>query len=980
KLTVAPKEGVNKPPVVSRAIPDQQGQVGQAFAYEISKGTFTDPDGSIAGITAKGLPDGVKLEGWKLAGIPTTSGAYGVTVTARDDKGAEVSAQFKFEVAPKEVPNQSPVVSRSIPNQRGKVGQFFDYEILKETFTDPDGTIAGISAKGLPSGVSLNGWKLAGTPTVTGEYGVTVTARDDKGAEVSTQFKISVDATPTDNVFSLFQAGNFLTRRFLHYIVDGDTLRGDDAKLIVNILVSPKAGSVGSYAFKMEGPYSVGSTDNQTPYGVFGDNGGVVFAAGTYTLNVKSYEKADLKGARLSDETIHFVVVDDIENQNLVPVLVKPPVELFARVGTPFAHRLPDSTFVDPDGIITALVITALPDGLKGDGTLITGTPTKQGVFTAKVRVTDNGNGAAETTFKFTVSADNLPPVANGKIPDQTTEVYQRFSYTIPEKVFTDPDGTISSVTIQGLPEGMINSGRTMSGIPTKVGKYQLVVVAKDNAGAIAQLTFSLTVLDGNRPPLVAKAISDQVADSNAVYRFVIPAGTFIDLDGKIARLEISGLPPQLVVNGDTISGRLTQVGEYAVVVKAFDDKEASAQLTFRLTVRSNQTPLVVRAIDDQVADSNAVYRFIIPSGTFIDTDGKIVRLEISGLPPGLSAKSDTISGRATKVGEFSVTVRAFDDKGASAQVSFKLAVRGGNMPPVADPVPDLIAIVGQIFRFDVKQYFKDSDGAIASISYASALPPGITANGSLLAGNPAAAGDYPVKAVAKDDKGASVTVEFTIRVQRPELHVILYESGQQPKRLREIANADIIPLSTLPTSIDLFVESNANVNSMTFELTGPTSKTSTDEAAPFGLYGNGTGFEPQVGTYKLKVTAYRNNTMVTSRSIQFDIIKANNVPVRLGVEEHEVFPTTEPWKAYPNPFVNNVKVQMSEGIIAKTVEVLSVEGRSTLLDHSKWRMERSLLEVNLTEEAARPGIYLLRITAQGGEARTLRIMKAVGK
>lgn len=879
--------GENQPPKVNQVIPDQQGKVGQSFGYEIPANTFTDSDGSIVSLTVTGLPGGITLTDRKLAGQPTASGTYNVTATARDDKGAEVSTQFKIIVAQVDAENKPPLVSKSIPDQRGNVGQALDYEIPIETFTDPDGTVVGILVQGLPAGVNLIGWQLTGKPSVGGTFTVTVKARDNQGAETATQFKITITAAATDNVFSLFQAGNFLTRRFLHYIVDGDTLRGDDAKTIVNILVSPKTGAVGSYVFKMDGPYSVGSTDNKAPYGVFGDNGGVIFAAGRYSLNVKSYENADLKGTQLSDETIHFVVIDDEANRNLSPVLVKPPAELFAKVGTPFAHRLPDSTFVDPDGVLTSFVITGLPDGLKGEGTLITGTPTKKGVFTPIARVTDNGGGSAETTFQFTVSADNLPPVVSGMIPDQTTPINQPFSYTLPENVFTDPDGTIASVSILGLPEGMTNSGRTLSGTPTKAGKYQLVAVAKDNAGATAQLIFSLTVVADNRPPLVAKAIADQVVDSNAVYRFVIPAGTFVDLDGKIARLEISGLPPQLIANGDTISGRPTKVGEFIVIVRAFDDKEASVQLTFRL------------------------------------------------------------------------------------------AVRGINAPPVADPIPDMVAIMGQIFRFDVNPYFKDTDGTIASVSYASALPPGITANGSLLAGNPTAMGEYLMKVVAKDDKGASIMVEFMLRVELAELRIVMYEPGSQPKKIREVANADIIPLSSLPAQLDLYVESNADLSSMTFELTGPTSRKSTDAAAPFGLYDDAVGFKPEVGTYKLKVTAYLNNTLVTSRSIQFDIIKANNIPVRLGVEESEVFPTVEPWKAYPNPFVNKIKVQMAgNDFVPKAVEVLSAEGYSTPLNRSKWRVEHALLEVDLSEVATRTGIYLLRITPQEGSARTLRIMK----
>lgn len=789
------------------------------------------------------------------------------------------------------VENKLPVVVSPLLNQQLSVNEWFQYEIPKTTFTDSDGFITGVTATGLPAGMNLVGWSVEGKVFTSGEYTVTLTATDNAGAKVSTQFKLVITAPALGNIISLFKAGNFLTRRFLRYIQDGDTLRGEDIRQTINILTSPRTGAVGSYAFSMSGPYTISSEDSKAPYGLFGDNGGVTLSEGNYTLTVKSYEGLNLQGPLLSQQTIRFVVVEDSKPSNQPPVLVKAPKDLFAKTGQPFSIRLSDSTFVDPDGHITSFSITGLPDGLKGDGSLISGTPTKKGVYSVKVRVTDNANGASEIGFGFTVSADNLPPVIGGAIPDLTAEVNKPYSYTLSETLFSDPDGQIASITIFGAPEGMSGNGRLLSGVPTKAGAYQLVAIATDNANASAQLTFKLTVL--------------------------------------------------------------------AV----------------------NKAPLVINPISDQSVDSNAVFSFTIPENTFLDTDGQISRIEVAGLPTGLSAKDGKISGTPIRVGVFTVVLKAYDDKNAAIETSFKLTVKKVNAPPTADLVPDMLAIMGQVFYFDVRDYFKDNDGTISSITYGSALPPGITANGSQLGGNPTAAGSYPIKVAAKDDKGASTEISFTIRVEKPELRLIIYEAGKEPrKRIREIANADIIARSTLPNLMNLVVESNASITTVTFEVTGPISRNSSDNAAPYGLFGDEEGFKPEVGTYQLKITGYRNNTLVASRSIKFDIIKAGNNPVRQGVEEFDPFVEYEVGKPFPNPFVDRVQVKLeAEASELATVELFSSEGRLLPLNKSNWRVDRTLLEVDMSGIANQPGIYLLRTISAAGEKRTYRLVRDLG-
>ena len=64
------------------------------------------------------------------------------------------------------------------------------------------------------------------------------------------------------------------------------------------------------------------------------------------------------------------------------------------------------------------------------------------------IRDRDNGGRTAEVTFQFIVSTDNLPPVVKGSVPDQIAEVNKPFTFTLPNTIFEDPDGTLSLIHI----------------------------------------------------------------------------------------------------------------------------------------------------------------------------------------------------------------------------------------------------------------------------------------------------------------------------------------------------------------------------------------------------------------------------------------------------------------------------------------------------------------------------------------------------
>ncbi len=269
----------NQPPVVSVSQPTD----GQVFEQEILTGitlsaNASDPDGTIASIQFE--VNGTALtQGNNISWIPTAFGDYTITATATDDKGAIATHQINITV--REVAdNQKPIVNISQPTD----GQVFEQEILtgitlSANASDPDGTIASIqfevNGTALTQGNNIN-W----IPTAFGDYTITVTATDDKGAIATHQINITVREV-VDNqppVVSVSQPTD--GQVFEQEILTGITLSAN---------ASDSDGTIASIQFEVNGTaLTQGNNINWIPT-AFGD----------YTITVTA---TDDKGAEDMDQ------------------------------------------------------------------------------------------------------------------------------------------------------------------------------------------------------------------------------------------------------------------------------------------------------------------------------------------------------------------------------------------------------------------------------------------------------------------------------------------------------------------------------------------------------------------------------------------------------------------------------------------------------------------------------------------------------
>ena len=120
------------------------------------------------------LPTGMTFSGGALSGTPMQTGNFPITVTATDSNGCTGSSSFTLVI------NCPSVTVNPATLPTGFVGISYGPQTLSATGGIAPYTFT-VSAGALPSGVTLTGASLSGTPTAGGTFNFTIQAADSNG-------------------------------------------------------------------------------------------------------------------------------------------------------------------------------------------------------------------------------------------------------------------------------------------------------------------------------------------------------------------------------------------------------------------------------------------------------------------------------------------------------------------------------------------------------------------------------------------------------------------------------------------------------------------------------------------------------------------------------------------------------------------------------------------------------------------------------
>jgi hypothetical protein len=279
--------------------------------------------------------------------------------------------------------------------------------------------------------------------------------------------------------------------------------------------------------------------------------------------------------------------------------------------------------------------------------------------------------------------ASNHMPYVFRPVPMQIIPVNKDFAYKLPIDTFSDVDGTVVRIDVGALPAWLSYENGQLKGRPTVLGDYRITVRGIDDEGGSAEAFFTIRVdtrENANKPPTVDSNFSNQLVAINKPFSLTIPNGAFRDSDGTVTKIEAYELPSWLKFSNGVLSGTPTQLGEYRIILKAYDDLNAFVETYFTIRVVEpqflNAPPFASSNLPVKYAQLNMPFNYILPTNIFGDPDGYISSILVVNRPAWLDFSLNVFSGTPTEEGEYRLIIRAYDNAGAYVEVPLILIVQ----------------------------------------------------------------------------------------------------------------------------------------------------------------------------------------------------------------------------------------------------------------------------------------------------------------
>ncbi len=765
--------------------------VGAAYSQPIVASGGTAPY-SYA-VTAGALPAGVTLSSsGTLSGTPSAGGSFAITVTATDatpaGSGGPYAGSASYTLAVT-VPTIT-LAPTSLPAAASGVA--YSQMLVATGGTAPFSY--AVTAGALPAGLTLSSTgTLAGTPSASGSFALSVTATDASSG-----------------------SGPYAGTRSYSLVVTAPALT-----LAPATLAAGAVGAAYSQALVASGgtaPYSYAVTAGALPAGVTlstsGTLSGTPSAGGSFAITVTATDATPAGSGGPYAASAAYALAVTVPTITLAPTSLPPAIS-----GVAYSQVLAATGGTAPYSY--AVTAGALPAGvtLSPTGTL-SGTPSASGSFTLSITATDASSGsgpyAGTRSYTLAVAAPALT-LAPATLVDAA--VGAAYSQTLVASGGTAPYSY--AVTAGALPAGVtLSAGGTLSGTPSAGGSFAVTVTATDatSAGsggpyaASAAYTLVVTV-----PTVTLAPASLPAGALNIAYAQTLSASGGI---APYSYAVTAGALPAGLTLGTTgqIAGTPTAAGTFTVAITATDASTGTGPyhgtLTYTLAIALPPPPVAVDAPAHTIPASTAA----ASQPTTIDLSslvtGAFTDIQITIQPQhGMASIATSGSGVSTRFlatytptvgfsGEDSFAYVAVGPGGRSAAARVMLtvvgavpvasAVRGTTMsaqPVIVDLTagatngPFIAAQVVTIAPTDAVTTELIEGGTAANRSYQLRITPGGRFSGT-------ATIQYTISNAFGTSAPALITIAVTARPdpsQDPDVRAI---SAAQAEAIRRFASA----------------------------------------------------------------------------------------------------------------------------------------------------------------------------------------------
>lgn len=596
------------------------------------------------------LPAGLNLDSdtGVISGTPTTEGRATFTVRATDTTPLSDEQELRITINPAPVPPT--ITTTRLPE--GTTQARYTAQLTK---TGGTGDVTWrVVAGGLPDGLRLTAatGAFTGTPTKNGNFTFTIRATDTIPLSDEQVLTIMIKEAPKPPV---------ITTESLSGGQVGAAYRATLTATSTNGTVTWRLIPAGAPA---PGLQLVGATITGTPT-----------MKNTFEFTVRVTDEAGL-----FDEKRLFIQINDRPNPPIITTTTLP-------VGTVNVAYRTQLTATGGTGEVTwSLVPAGDPaPGLRLDGATgaITGTPTKSGSFSVRVRATDTTPLSSEKVLTLTIQDPPIrpPDILTDSLPEgRVGDAYSA------QLTATSPNGPLTW-SASGLPTGLDLNGTTgaITGTPTAAGPFSVTVRATDPLNRFDEQALSLQIRE-NPPPVITTTSPLPGGRVGEVYRATLTATSRNQPIIWSAR----GLPDGLQVDrtSGVITGTPTIAATFGVTVRTTDARNLFTEKVLSLEIASAGSGTITGTVRD--TDIEAGTR--IPDATVAVNGFELSELtngdgifKLTGVPAGQQTLTVSKSGftSATQT----VTVRPGQDVNvgtititqATGTISGSVLQRGGD-------------------------------------------------------------------------------------------------------------------------------------------------------------------------------------------------------------------------------------------------------------------------------------------------------------
>ncbi len=608
-------------------IPQDLAITSTALSNWVTGTAFTSPVGVIGGYPPYtwaffGTPaptavNGVTVSsGGTLSGTPTATGSFTIPVQVTDNNGTVVQKTLTWQV-------NAPITITTSSLPPGIINRAYSSPLSSQGGATTPLAWSLVSGT-LPSGISLTTLGvLTGTPTVAGQFPVTVRATDGVNP---------VTKSLTINVYPPL-------------IINTDSLPPATVGQSYSASVVAAGGS-GSATL------SAGGLPANLTMGASGSITGTPTTGGTFTVSVSA---SDPTSGQFASKQLSLTV-------NYVDLTISTGGDLGGTaVGTPLARTFA-ATGGKPPFTWSA---SGLPATFSLDATgNLSGTPTAAGNFTFTAKVTDNQ--PVSTTATFSVQVLGITSVPQTGSASTVAPYSGSFGAT---------GGAAPYVwSATGVPDGMaLSSSGALSGTPKAAGKRSLSVRVTDSRNVSVTTSFSLDITAP--PTLTISKGSLGTATKDMTYSDSLAAG------GGVApytwTVEGGALPDGLSLGSDgSITGTPTKAGSYSFTAKVKDSSGATASSSFTLTVNPPALKLSIGTLPNGVVGSEYPEQIFSVTG---GTKPYKFTLTSGSLPPGLGLSGSDLTGTPTEAGTYPFSIKVTDADGSTSVLATSILIKTAN-------------------------------------------------------------------------------------------------------------------------------------------------------------------------------------------------------------------------------------------------------------------------------------------------------------